>query len=52
MGQVVNFPTKSVRDWAEIERSIRDVLDSALAPPKMIDAVIARMKASFDQTQC
>lgn len=52
MGKVINFPTKPTRDWAEIESTIRHYLVSVSAPPEMSQAVVARMKVFFEESQC
>ncbi|NMQ06267.1 hypothetical protein E4Q08_13910 [Candidatus Accumulibacter phosphatis] len=43
MENVIEFPTKSVRDRASLERAIRDGLNDEGLPPKIIDIVIANM---------
>jgi hypothetical protein len=44
VADVIPFPTKAVRDWRDIEASIRATLQDIAMPPDGIDAVVARMK--------
>jgi hypothetical protein len=45
---VIEFPTKSVRDRASLERAIRDGLNDEGLPPKNIETVIANMSGFID----
>lgn len=44
MTQVLQFPTKAVRDWQMIEGAIADILAKADASAHMVDHVNAKMK--------
>jgi hypothetical protein len=44
MADILPFPTKPVRDWAEIEKSLRAVLAQPGVPADMVEAVVTGMK--------
>lgn len=44
MADIIPFPSKDVRDWRDIEASIRAVLRNTPLPRDGTDAVVARMK--------
>jgi hypothetical protein len=41
---VIEFPTRAVREWTVLERSFRDVLARSGASPEMMEEVCGRMK--------
>src|SRR5262245_43140834 len=45
MDNVVNFPSKTVRDWVVIERELILQLQNAGAPPSVRDRLVEKMKA-------
>ena len=46
---VINFPTRAVREWVMVEITIRDVLEEAGASSKMIKEICARMKDLYEK---
>ncbi len=49
MTKVIDFPTQSVRDWAEFERIARDTLDGLQVPRDSHDQFLARIKPLYDK---
>lgn len=49
VGDIINFPAQAVREWAEIERSIRDIFTQVSAPVEMQNEVLNRMKDIFQR---
>ena len=49
MGDIIKFPTRAVRGWAEIERTLRAILTQASAPIEMQNEVLSRMKKVFQR---
>ena len=47
MGDIIEFPTRTVRGWAEIERALRAIFAQASASKEMQDEVLSRMKEFF-----
>ncbi|MGD0764227.1 MAG: hypothetical protein ABR929_13745 [Roseiarcus sp.] len=47
MAEIVNFPTKSVRDWLIVERALNDILSQARVSPAAHARIIDRMKAFY-----
>lgn len=52
MDNVINFPTKIVRDKKTIERAIRDELDKSPADDETKDNIIKRCLDLWDKFQC
>ncbi len=48
MDNIINFPTKSVRDWLVIERAMKEALEKSAAPPTAQERIVQRMKAFYD----
>ena len=44
---IVNFPTRSVREWLIIERALNEELAKLGVPPAVHSRVLERMKAFF-----
>ena len=44
---VIEFPTRIVRNWIEFERVIRGILERSGATPEMMDEICGRMKESW-----
>jgi hypothetical protein len=50
-GELINFPTKTVRDWLIIERAMNEsLLESRLSPPAQA-RLVERMKAFYETLQ-
>jgi hypothetical protein len=50
-GEVINFPTKTVRDWLIIERAMNEsLLESQLSPPAQA-RLVERMKSFYETLQ-
>jgi hypothetical protein len=49
MENVVQFPTKAVRDWASLERTLKDLLGQAGVSQACKDRITERMKAFWEQ---
>lgn len=47
MGNIVNFPTKSIRDWTVIDRSMRSELSRIGVPPGPVQQRIADKMQEF-----
>ena len=47
MGEVIKFPTRSVQEWAKIERTFRELLKQVSVPIEMQDTLLDRMKEFF-----
>jgi len=47
MGNVINFPSRSVREWADIERTFRELLKQVPLPIEMQNDLLVRMKEFF-----
>ena len=48
MVEVIQFPTRAVRDRVAVEKTIREMLDQSGASPGMIEEVCSRMKDFFE----
>lgn len=48
MDNVVNFPTKSVRDWLIIEKAMYEALESAPVATSVKGRLVDRMKAFYE----
>lgn len=46
---IIEFPTRAVREWIMIEKTIRGVLEEAGASPEMTEEVCARMKDVYEK---
>ena len=46
---VIEFPTRAVRDWIILERTFRGILERSGAPPEMMEEVCARMKEAIEK---
>jgi hypothetical protein len=46
---VIEFPTRVVREWIMVEKTIREVLEQAGASPEMTKEVCARMKGVYEK---
>lgn len=44
MTNIINFPTKKVRGWNEIENTIRKIMKQNNPPQEIVDIVCDRMK--------
>ena len=49
MGEILNFPTKPVRDWLLIERKLKTQLSNLQAPPTVQDRLSDKMKAFYQE---
>ena len=49
MTNIIQFPTKPVRDRALMERAIREVLTEAGASSKMVDEICPHMKKHYEK---
>lgn len=49
MGDLIEFPSKSVRDWAVLERGIRRALVNAGASTEMQSHVVSRMHSFWKE---
>lgn len=49
MGDIIKFPTRTVRGWAEIEQTLQTIFTQASAPIEMQNAVLSRMKEVFQR---
>jgi hypothetical protein len=50
-GEVINFPTKTVRDWLIIERAMNEsLLETQLSPPAQA-RLVERMKSFYETLQ-
>ena len=49
MNNIINFPTKSVKDKALIKKSIQTLLDQTPADQKVKDELTARLLGIFEQ---
>jgi len=49
MTNIIQFPGKPVRDWALIERAIREVLTKAGASSEMVDEICPHMKKHYEE---
>jgi len=49
MRNIINFPTRAVRGWTEIERTLRSIFTQASAPTEMQYEVLTRMKEVFQR---
>lgn len=49
MTNIIQFPTKSVRDWAVMERAIRKVLTEAGASSEIVDEIGPHMKKHYEK---
>lgn len=47
--EVIQFPTRAVRDSAAIERTLRQILNQCGASPDMIEEVCSRTKDYFEK---
>ena len=48
MDNVISFPTKAVRDRAELMRIVRETLQTANVPPDAAEIVVANMAEFID----
>lgn len=48
MENIIVFPTKSIRDWVIVERSMRDAFATANIPEQVHKTVIERMKSFWN----
>lgn len=46
---VIKFPTKAVRDWALVEKAIKDTMQLAGASPEMMTEVCGKMKEVWEK---
>ena len=44
MGDVIEFPSRTVQGWAQIERTLRETFSKSTATVEMQDEVIGQMK--------
>lgn len=47
--EIIEFPTRAVRDWIAVENIIQKNLQQAGASPEMIQDVCAQMKESWEK---
>jgi hypothetical protein len=47
MSEIIEFPSKEIRDWLTFEKSVRAALQEGGAKPAVIDVVLQRMKEPF-----
>jgi hypothetical protein len=47
MGEVIHFPTRSVRDWLTIERAMDEALSNNSVSPTVHARLVERMKAFY-----
>jgi len=52
MENVVDFPTKSVRDWLIIERTLKELLSRTRLPPDIQAGLIEKMKSFYALLDC
>jgi hypothetical protein len=52
MGIVIQFPSKSVGDWAVIERSMKNEFSRLNTPPRIQGRLIEQMKAFYQLLDC
>ena len=46
---IIEFPTRAVREWIMVERTIREVLEQVGASAEMTEEVCARMKDVYER---
>jgi len=46
---IIEFPTRSVREWIKVERTIRETLEQAGASQEMTEEVCGRMKEVYEK---
>ena len=46
---VIQFPTRAVREWIILERHFQDILERSGASPEMTEEVCARMKEAAEK---
>jgi vacuolar-type H+-ATPase catalytic subunit A/Vma1 len=51
MGEIINFPSKSVRDWATIERAMNETLSSQSVSSAFHARLVERMKSFYETMQ-
>ncbi|WP_438863558.1 hypothetical protein [Neptunicella sp.] len=51
MSNIIEFPTKSVRDWISIENTVRSLLNQSNASDKLTEVVVDRMKGALEEHQ-
>ncbi len=44
MDNLLKFPSKDVRDWVTIEKTIREIYNNENLPSELIDSIIERFK--------
>lgn len=49
MGDIITFPTRAVRGWTEIERTLRAIFTQASASIEMQNEVFSRMEEVFQR---
>lgn len=49
MSKIIEFPTKSVREWASTESTLRGILDNTPASEEFKSEIVARMKAAYEE---
>ena len=49
MSKIIEFPTKSVREWASTESTLRDILDNTPASEEFKSEIIAKMKVAYEE---
>lgn len=49
MGDVIDFPSRTVQRWADIERTIRRIFSDAAVSAEMQDEVLGQMKDVFQR---
>lgn len=47
MSTIIDFPTKSVRTWRDIEQTLLEILDNSDAPDSFKERVISRVKECY-----
>ena len=47
MGDVIEFPSRAVQGWAQVERTLREIFTKAATPADMQDEVLSEMNKFF-----